>query len=374
MKGIRVYLFEHEVAYLCKIRDAMLILNRVAMPETAQEVRGYTLPCVICTMRGQIRGVASMELEFFREFIELSKGKSISQTARDLNTSQSALSRHLQALEAEVKAELLIRSGNDAQLTPEGEVVLDLAKNIIGSYDRVVEAFVHNVPKSQGLTISGHVDAPEDSVLFLNASRALMAYDDRVVVHFSSPNSRNETAYRLALISGDIDIVFLWGNILRFFKDDTVFSSRVIVSRPWKVIVAEDNPLAQKGTLTLQDMAGQTLIHFVGERYTSSWRSLEGFFAKKGIPIKERIVRCASLYDYLTTPLGDAALMFPPPPNTLLKNEGKGTVMLDIETEEPFSLNMYAIYRKDCKPELVKRYLDLVEREFTSSEDIARPD
>ena len=367
-------MLEHEVAYLCKIRDAMLMLNRVAMPGTAQEARGILCKVSYVQCAARLWGVASMELEFFREFIELSKGKSISQTARDLNTSQSALSRHLQALEAEFKAELLMRSGNDAQLTPEGEVVLDLAKNIIGSYDRVVEAFVHNVPKSRGLTISGHVDAPEDSVLFLNASRALMAYDEGAVVHFSSPNSRNEIAYRSALLSGDIDIVFLWGNILRFFKDDAVFSSRVIVSRPWKVIVEEGNPLAQKGTLTLQDMAGQTLIHFVGERYTSSWRALESFFAKKGIPIKERIVRCTSLYDYLTTPLEDAALMFPPPPNTLLKNEGKGTVMLDIETEEPFSLNMYAIYRKDCKPELVKRYLDLVEREFTSSEDLARPD
>jgi len=114
--------------------------------------------------------------------------------------------------------------------------------------------------------------------------------------------------------------------------------------------------------------------HSLREGLTELRNVVRDFFAKKGIPIKERIVRCASLYDYLTTPLGDAALMFPPPPNTLLKNEGKGTVMLDIETEEPFSLNMYAIYRKDCKPELVKRYLDLVEREFTSSEDIARPD
>ncbi|WP_305297234.1 LysR family transcriptional regulator [Parvibacter caecicola] len=308
-----------------------------------------------------------MELDYLREFIELSKGKSISQTARELNTSQSALSRHLQVLESEFKAELLTRLGNDTQLTPEGEVVLDLAKSVIGSYDRVVDAFAHNVSKNQDLTISGHVDAPEDSVLFLNASRALMAFSGDATVRFSSPNSRNEIAYRDALLSGDVGVVFLWGNILRFFKDDTVFSSRVIVSRPWKVVVEKSNPLAHKGVLTLQDLAGQTLIHFVGERYTSSWRSLESFLAKKGVPVKERLVRCASLYDYLTTPLEGAALMFPPPSNTLLNDEERGTVMLDIEADESFALNMYAIFRKSCKQELIEQYLDLVEREFAAS-------
>lgn len=306
-----------------------------------------------------------MDLEYFREFIELSRGLSISQTARDLHTSQSALSRHLQALETDFGASLVSRTKSDVQFTPEGEIVFDLAKTIIRAYDDVKCAFAQTAPGTPSLTISGHIDSPEDILLFLHAGELLKTIDKNPVVHFSAPDSRNETAYRDALLAGTVDIVFLWGNVLRFFKDDG-FCHRISASRPWKAFVSADNPLSQKEYLTLQDFSDQTLMHFVGERYTSSWRMLSGFFAKHGIPIKERLVRCSSLYDYLCISLQDAILLFPPSRESLLNHDDNNNrIMLDIHCEEPFELNLYAVYCKNRDTRLIERYLEIVEREMS---------
>ena len=146
-----------------------------------------------------------MDIEYFREFLEISKSDSISQTAKDLYRSQSALSRHLQALETDFGAQLLVRTGNSVELTPEGEVVRDLAATIVHKYDYVKEAFTHPEPQHKALVISGHIDAPEDVTGFLRAVERFNAESPGLPVRFEPFDSMSMHAYREKLISDEAD-------------------------------------------------------------------------------------------------------------------------------------------------------------------------
>ena len=305
-----------------------------------------------------------MDIEYFREFLEVSKGDSISQTAKDLFKSQSALSRHLQALEADFGAQLLVRTGNSVELTPEGEVVRDLAATIVRKYDYVKEAFTRPETHHAAMTISGHIDAPEDITGFLRAVERFNAESPGLPVRFEPFDTLSLTVYRDRLLSGEADILFLFGGVPDVMADDDRFASRVAVNRRWKVIVEDTNPLAEKEVLTLDDLQNQTVMHYIGERYSSSWKVLRAFFTAYGIKVKERLVRCRSLYDYLNIPLGDSLLFFPPPQGTLLKVGGRRRI-LDVATDDDFSLDLVAVYLTEGKTDLINRYIDLVGEELS---------
>ena len=304
-----------------------------------------------------------MDIEYFREFLEICKGDSISQTAKDLFRSQSVLSRHLQALEADFNAQLVVRTGSSVELTPEGEVVRDLAATIVRKYDYVKEAFTRPETRHDALIISGHIDAPEDVRGFLRAVERFNAESTALPVRFEPFDSMSLTAYRDRLLSGEADILFLFGEMPEIMADDDRFACRVAVNRRWKVIVEDTHPLAAKELLTLDDLQNQSVMHYVGERFSSSWKVLRSYFTSHGIKIKERLVRCRSLYDYLNIPLEGSLLFFPPPQGTLLNVGGRRRI-LDVRTDDDFSLNLLAVYLKDNKTDLINRYIDLAHEEL----------
>ncbi|MBR2789493.1 MAG: LysR family transcriptional regulator, partial [Eggerthellaceae bacterium] len=285
------------------------------------------------------------------------------QTAKDLYRSQSALSRHIQALEADFGAPLLIRTGNAVELTPEGEVVKDLAATIVRKYDYVKRAFAPHEDHRNTLVIGGHIDAPEDIRGFLQAVERFNSASGDLQVRFEPFDSVSIRAFREKLISGEADILFLFGDVSEMFEGEDRLACRVAVTRRWKVFVEDTNPLAEKEYLTLDDLQNQPVMHFVGERYSSSWKILRSFFSEHSIKIKEQLFRTKSLYDYLNAPLGDALLFFPPPNDTLLAVGGRRKI-LDVRTDEDFSLDLLAVYLKDNKADAINAYIDLVQEEL----------
>ena len=58
-----------------------------------------------------------------REYVHLCNTKNYTKTAEELYIDQSALSRHIAALEKEIGAQLILRSKNSFQLTEAGKLV-----------------------------------------------------------------------------------------------------------------------------------------------------------------------------------------------------------------------------------------------------------
>ncbi|MCD8106225.1 MAG: LysR family transcriptional regulator [Lachnospiraceae bacterium] len=89
-----------------------------------------------------IRKEALMDLEYVKEFICLAKIKNYMEAADNLFISQSALSKHIQAIEAELGVQLFERSSRKAYLNEAGELFLTYANRLIETYDECTESFL----------------------------------------------------------------------------------------------------------------------------------------------------------------------------------------------------------------------------------------
>jgi DNA-binding transcriptional LysR family regulator len=76
-----------------------------------------------------------VNIEFLRNFINLTKYQSFSGLARDISISQSTLSHQMTQLENELGVKLIDRTTRKFKLTHEGEILLGYAEKIIDFYD-----------------------------------------------------------------------------------------------------------------------------------------------------------------------------------------------------------------------------------------------
>ncbi|MBD3193865.1 MAG: LysR family transcriptional regulator [Candidatus Lokiarchaeota archaeon] len=85
-----------------------------------------------------------MNLEYIRNFIQLSQYRSFSQLANNLSISQSTLSHRISQLEEELgKITLINRTTKSFELTQQGEEFLKYAKKIIDLYDESREKLLN---------------------------------------------------------------------------------------------------------------------------------------------------------------------------------------------------------------------------------------
>lgn len=81
-----------------------------------------------------------MDFDFFREFIVITESKNFADAADKLAVSTSALSRHLNAAEAELGALLFTRTSRGVTLNPYGEMFLEYAKNMVKQQESFLSA------------------------------------------------------------------------------------------------------------------------------------------------------------------------------------------------------------------------------------------
>ncbi|WP_201330456.1 LysR family transcriptional regulator, partial [Lactobacillus nasalidis] len=79
-------------------------------------------------------------MEKIQTFVSLAGTLSFSQTADDLYTSQSTVSKHIAALEKELGMKLFDRSSRQVSLTKEGEYLLPFARQVVESSRRFDQA------------------------------------------------------------------------------------------------------------------------------------------------------------------------------------------------------------------------------------------
>lgn len=79
-----------------------------------------------------------MNIDYLKEFIDLSETFSFSATARRFYVSSSVLSKHISAMEKELAVKLLRRDSHGVELTACGEVFLEEAREIVNCWDRAV--------------------------------------------------------------------------------------------------------------------------------------------------------------------------------------------------------------------------------------------
>ena len=210
-----------------------------------------------------------MELRVLHYFLAVAREQSISAAADSLHLSQPALSTQLKAMEEELGKQLLIRGTKGSRkviLTDEGMILRKRAEEILSLVKRTEEEIIRSDE-----TIIGdvYIGTGETDIvrLFAKAAKKIQKQYPDIHYHISSGNAEYVLEY---LDKGLIDFGLLFGNI-----DPQKYESIPIpLKDTWGVLMRRDSPLAQKETISPEDLWDQPLIisHQRGDdQYLAQW-------------------------------------------------------------------------------------------------------
>lgn len=141
----------------------------------------------------------NINLNYIEVFCHLGQNLNFSQTARELNTSQPAISRKIKTLEEELGYELFVRSNKTTSLTPKGQAFLD---QVLPSFLAISGAIL-NRPSKIDLKIGSIFEAGEKLLLPVLNELKKNERISRFDLHFDSAMKLFED-----LQNGDVDVIF----------------------------------------------------------------------------------------------------------------------------------------------------------------------
>jgi DNA-binding transcriptional LysR family regulator len=218
-----------------------------------------------------------MNLDHVRSFLEVIKGKSLSEAARSLGVSQPAISNQIKGLERELGMELLIRGERGVvSLTAAGEVFLAFAEQVIAAYEEMLQQLSHLKEEVSGELVIAASTTPGEFVLPQLLSDFKARYP-QVEAQVTIADTRDVVEKVLAR---QCDLGFIGAPIARprltlapLIKDEIVLA------------VYPGHPFARREFIRLEELQGQRLI--LREEGSGTRRSLEQLLAGRGERLPE---------------------------------------------------------------------------------------
>lgn len=193
-----------------------------------------------------------MKISVMREFVILARNENFTRTAEELYIAQSALSRHMNALEEELGVRLMERSHNSFHLTAAGEITRDHFTRILNEYDRLLDRIAEP-----------DMEEGELRVGFLYYDRDLYVAKIRSEFHSQFPNIRLRMyscqPYTLEddLLNRKTDAALIYGAANSGRDDIETFSFLKI---PLALIYPPDHRFASMDRITPEDLNGEEYL------------------------------------------------------------------------------------------------------------------
>lgn len=193
-----------------------------------------------------------MEIRVLRYFLAVAREGNITGAANSLHLSQPTLSRQIKDLEEELGRRLLIRKSHHVALTPEGMLLRKRAEEILSMVDKT-EAEFNAMENAIGGDIyigGGETDAIK---LVAEVMKNLRESYPDIRYHLYSGNAADVTE-RLDKGLLDFGILIQPADISKY---DYV---NLPANDTWGVIMPKDSKLAEKESITKDDLLGLPLI------------------------------------------------------------------------------------------------------------------
>lgn len=253
-----------------------------------------------------------MNIEYYSEFLELSKCLNYREAARHICVSQSALSKHIVSLEEFYGTPLFVRDKKHVTLTAAGSALVDFAAEICAYYEKSRE-HISRIQDTRPLVMSGIVENPEDHALISDVIRLMHDLGVKRQVRMKNAGSLVADEQLTALGEGAFDCFVsyeLAGAQLGALEEFDITVER-LCNIPLDVAVGIDSALAGKTAISLSELSGAAFIHLAGPNFTPTWRSIERKLQGRGIPFTVKTVPTDSVYDYMNLDLTSAFLLLP---------------------------------------------------------------
>ena len=218
-----------------------------------------------------------MTLNQLKYFIAVVRCLSFTEVAKSLFMTQPALSRQIQAMEAELGTQLFIRDKKTLKLTPGGSALYSKLPDFLRQYEEMMEDARNANRDFEGQLRIGFLDIYDASSLFPPVVEAFQRNHGgiRLTMERFSLGELPERLYE-----GKLDIICTYGFSL-FDKPDLVtvnvqkFDSCVMFNK--------DHPLANKPDLTMDDLRQERFIQLGSEASQEGYQYIANLISRGGI-------------------------------------------------------------------------------------------
>lgn len=188
-----------------------------------------------------------MEMEYWCEFAVLAEEKNYSKTAEMMNLSQSALSKHIMALEKDLGIRLFDRSSRRVELSEAGQRFLPYALAVQKQLHDI-KTLAASIISDSGVDISIAAIPVMAQYGIIDLIAAFEKKYPKVGIQVSECESIN-ILQRLA--DGEYDLAFVRGT------DDDRFDYIPVASDYLAVVLPADHPLSEEKSLSLSRLSGE---------------------------------------------------------------------------------------------------------------------
>lgn len=187
--------------------------------------------------------------------VEVAKSGSLNKASEVLLIAQPNLSRSIKELEYDLGIVIFDRTSRGMTLTPDGEEFIRLAKGILSQIEQVERYYKENSAGKQKFAVS----VPRASYIseaFAEFSKSLTK--EPAEIFYKETNSQH--AIRNVLENDyDLGIVRYAEQYDKYFKnlfEEKGLCSELITEFRYRLLVSENNPLAEKEKITFDDLGG----------------------------------------------------------------------------------------------------------------------
>ncbi|MDO4619474.1 MAG: LysR family transcriptional regulator [Lachnospiraceae bacterium] len=197
-----------------------------------------------------------MEIRVLRYFLETAREGSMTRAAERLHVTQPTLSRQIRDLEEELGKPLFVRHNTSVSLTDEGMILRKRAEDLLSIADKIENEF-----QTMDEIAGGHISIGcAESYLIGYLAEAIRNLNQKHPgIHYSIISGGTEQVDE-KLINGVLDLAFIVEppdlsrfNYLEVPSSDT-----------WGVLMPKDCPLAEKKSITVDDLLSYPL--FISEQ------------------------------------------------------------------------------------------------------------
>ncbi|MCX8509267.1 MAG: LysR family transcriptional regulator [Rhodobacteraceae bacterium] len=216
------------------------------------------------------------DLRQARTFIAVAEVLSFSAAALKLNTTQSAVSRTVAQMEADLNVALLARTTRSVALTPEGRLLLEECREVVAHFDRWIRRARRVADGKAGEVAIGVNDFSVQAEVPVLLKRFRNLFPE-ISFRFRSATRQDQ---HNALEEGEIDVGFAMGP-LTHTNYKTIRTSQYGLN----VLMHKSHPLAGRCSLTISDLAGESLILGGPSQWVTYHDFLKRAFDAAGMPL-----------------------------------------------------------------------------------------
>lgn len=288
-----------------------------------------------------------MELRQLKYFLAVAEELHFGRAARKVHIAQPPLSQQIKALEEELGAKLFIRNSRNVELTAEGRFFQEEALAIIEKINHAADTVGRMSKGEKGRISVGFMEIAMDSHLPEIIRSFKFDYPDvRVKV-----TQLGTSAQMDKLREDQLEVGFC--SVFRYGLQDLEY--KLLFRKEHLLAMPEDHPLADKKSVSLEDVAKERLIIFPRSGHPDLYDSIFESFNSKGLlpRTSQEVAGISGVTALIAAGMGVSFI----PENTRI--ERKGIVTRTISDDFP-TMDIYMVWKKGQPAAVVRLFMDEV--------------